>query len=310
MKKIFVMTLSSVLLLSYCTKKDKKFTVALSGIINFAIGDVLLKDSSGERKASVGDQILSGTVIITKGVKSMTDIYIGDSAVKIMGDSTVAFDSLIADGVTGAETVSIIVENGKTFSRIIKKLSKDDSFTVKTKTAVAAVRGTEFFVSEENGKTSVSCLDGKVSVSDLKGAEVIIEKNEQAIVSSDSDIVKKQIEADEVNRLKILSEIKEIESDIKKKYEEQKAEIKQKYEEQKEEIKKAVADQKEKDKQMVSDQKTEDKANVDEAKSSAKASAGEASTDAKSKMQETKPDKSGILDDIKKQKEAVKSGTK
>ncbi|HOA06795.1 MAG TPA: FecR domain-containing protein [Spirochaetota bacterium] len=309
MKKIIVMALSSVILFSYCTKKEKKYTIALSGIINFTVGDVSLKDSSGERKASVGDQVLSGTVIITKGVKSMTDIYIGENAVKIMGDSRVSFDSLIADGKTGSETVSIIVENGKTFNRIIKKLSKDDSFTVKTKTAVAAVRGTEFFVSDENGKTNVSCLDGKISVSDSKGAEVILEKNEQAIVSSDSDIVKKQIEADEINRLKILSEIKEIESDIKKKYEDQKAEIKRKYEEQKEEIQKAVTDQKEKDKQAVTDQKEGDKANVDEAKSSAKTSAGEASADAKSKMQETKPDKSNILDDIKKQKEAVKSGT-
>jgi hypothetical protein len=274
-----------------CTQKteQKEFAVAFSGIVNFIQGKVTFEKGDTKGPLKVGDKIDEGMRIITTGDKSVADIYLGENAVRIAGNSSLLFSklSMIKDGLTS----ELLVENGNVFSKITKKLGKDESYTVKTPHAVAAVRGTEFLVSEVNGKSNVACLDGKVEVKDaaLANRTVTLDPKEEVDVAG-SDLVKKQISDDKMRILKNLSDIRAIQDNIKQKYEDQKADMRRKFEEDREAMKKAVTDQKEKDKANVEGQKARDKANIEDQKARDKANidaikgntkdASKASTDA------------------------------
>ena len=154
------------------------------------------------------------------------------------------------------EASRFFMEKGKVFSKIIKKLSKSDSFTVVTPTASASVRGTEFLVSEERGKSLVACLNGKVEVkneaSPEKGSvelpgdkEVIVEKGQQLSVKD------------------LSIENKKLLLDIDRNFRQMKQEIRERFEKKREEIWKAVIDQRQKNKEMVEKQKSKDRENVD-----------------------------------------------
>jgi hypothetical protein len=226
----------------------------------------------GDKKGvlKVGDSIEEGMRVVTDGEKSMADIYLGDNAVRLTGNSSLLFSklSMIKDGLAS----DLLVEKGNAFSKITKKLGKDDSYTVRTPHAIAAVRGTEFLVSETNGKSNVACLDGKVEVKDYAATNktVTLDPKEEVDVTG-SDLVKKQISDDKMRILKNLSDIREIQGNIKQKYEDQKADMRKKFEEDREAMRKAVTDQKEKDKANVEDQKARDKANIDDQKARDKA---------------------------------------
>lgn len=301
MKRRELLCVGAALLLAVsCGKKnadEKKLTVAANAIVNFVVGDAVIVNAGAESKATPGALVGQGMQVLTRGTKSVIDLYIGENAVRVLGDSSVTFETMLSVA-GGGENVSIVVEKGRAFNRIARKLGKDDSYSVRTKTAVAAVRGTEFFVSDDNGKTKVQCLDGKVAVAtDAGKPEVVLEKNEQADIAPGEDIVKKQIETDEINRLKILSDVKVMQDDIRKQYEQQRDEILRKFEEQKAEIKKYVDDQKAADAQRVEDQRATDKANVEAVKGDTKAAIDATNTQTKDAAQASQDAaKKGIAD--------------
>ncbi|MGL4370492.1 MAG: FecR domain-containing protein, partial [Spirochaetota bacterium] len=187
------------------------------------------------------------------------------------GDSSLVFARCAV--VDGGFVTDLTVEKGGVFSRITKKLEKGDSFNIRTRTAVAAVRGTEFMVEDSENGSNIACVDGKIEVSDAQSPEksVVLDPKEEVTVQTGSDLVKQQIAADKLRKLQILSNIKEIQKEIKQKYEDQKADMRQKFEQQREEIRQAVVDQKAKDAELVQKQKDEDAARVEAQKATDKA---------------------------------------
>ena len=319
MKRIAVfLTLVAVAAAFGCKKESKPpLAVAVNGIVNFVSGTVKLDVRGVVTDAKVGDAVAEGTKITTVGAKSVAEIYIADNAVKITGDSSIAFPKMVI--LNGGQVTDLSVEKGGVFSKITKKLGKDDSFTVRTRTAVAAVRGTEFMVEDSGDKSNIACVDGKVEVADAQNAEksVVLDPKEEVTVAAGADLVKKQIESDKMIRLKLISDIKEIQQDIKQKYEDQKAEMRRKFEEQREEIRKAVEDQRTKDKEMVQKQKDDDKARVEAQKATDKANieaikggtdqaASDATNAAKAAAESTKADTSSSKSAADEQKASVK----
>jgi hypothetical protein len=318
-KKIAV----SVILLAFvcvfgCKKESKPpLAVAVNGIINFVTGTVKLEVKGAVTDAKIGDTVVEGAKISTVGSKSIAEIYIGDHAIKVTGDSSIAFPRLVL--LNGGQVTDLSVTKGGVFSKITKKLDKNDSFTVRTPTAVAAVRGTEFMVEETDGKSNIACVDGKVEVADTQNAEknVVLDAKEEVTVDKGGDLVKKQIESDKLIRLQLIANIKDIQADIKQKYEDQKADMRKKFEEQREQIRQAVVDQREKDKGMVQKQKDDDKArveaqketdkaNIEAIKSGANQAASDATGAAKAAADATKADTSSAKSAADEQKAAVK----
>jgi len=301
-KKISVIIFAMILVMnvSGCKKEEAAKTVANNGIINFMTGDVTATTDGKTIKVNVGDAVTQGMVIKT-GAKSVVDIYFNSSVIRILEKSSVVMKELVKDLQSNKELSEFYVENGKLFSKVSRKLVEGEKFSVTSPTAVAGVRGTEFLVEEENGKSKISCIEGTVAVKEPEKADteyVLVEAGKEAEIEkgkpvSVSDLKQQNLE----NIRRIKEEIKELREDIRRKFEEQR-----------EEIRKAVVEQKEANKQRVEDQKAMDKANVEAIKGSTKEQAEQIKGDISGKQEEAKeavkqfekPDVSGAKPTIKK----------
>ena len=113
----------------------------------------------------------------------------------------------------GAEKTSLDLGEGRLLCKP-KKLMKDDSFTVKTPTAIAAVRGTEFTVETDAAKTTrIKVYDGKVKVvKRVKPLEDKIDQVMETITPVDEKesviITEKEVSAAEKSVAKILEQNK------------------------------------------------------------------------------------------------------
>lgn len=301
MKKFSVILFSILFVVSIgCKKTEAPKTVVNNGIINFMTGDVTINTNGNTVKANVGDSVTQGMVVKT-GAKAVVDIYFSGSVIRILEKSSVVMKELVKELESSKEISEFYVENGKLFSKVSRKLVEGEKFKVTSPTAVAGVRGTEFLVEEENGKSKISCVEGTVAVKEAEKADteyVLVEAGKEAELEkgkpiSVSDLKQQNLE----NIRRIKEEIKELREDIRKKFEEQR-----------EEIRKAVIEQKEANKQRVEDQKAMDKANVEAIKDATKIQAEQIKGDISGKKEEAKeavkqfnkPDVSGAKPEIKK----------
>jgi hypothetical protein len=111
----------------------------------------------------VGDKVRPGQQVVT-GAGSRVDLYLGDNGptAYLQSNSRASFDELTFDK-TGPETVintSINLAQGSV-GGIVKKTSAQSKYVVRTPSATAAIRGTEYLIFE-NG--AVSVYDGCVGV--------------------------------------------------------------------------------------------------------------------------------------------------
>jgi hypothetical protein len=193
MKRLIFVPILFIAVIISCSNAEKKYKV---GLVNFVSGKAFIIGASGkEVPAKQGMPVDINMKVKTVGAKSLCEIYFNDNAVKVFGDSTVAVEWLTNNKKTGADESVLVLNNGRVFTRVKNKLAKDDTFIVKTPTCVAAVRGTEFFVSENGNNSHVSCLDGKVEVRDRakKGKPAIISDKEEALTVKGKTTSKKPI---------------------------------------------------------------------------------------------------------------------
>lgn len=132
-------------------------TVDEHASISFMIGDVKINSA----EAQIGDIIKQNDDIIT-GDNSFCDIRIGESIIRIKAKSSVKISTLMKSG--NIEDTEIGLNSGKLLCKP-KKLLKDENFMVKTPTAVAGVRGTQFAIEADKLKTTrIKVFNGEVKV--------------------------------------------------------------------------------------------------------------------------------------------------
>ncbi|MBN2401228.1 MAG: FecR domain-containing protein [Spirochaetes bacterium] len=309
MKRIISIAIALFLISGLSCKKEEN-TVPIKGIINFMSGNVKLIDTNGNAKnAKIGDEITQGMKIEAVGSGSFVDIFIGNYIIKVLGNSTVDVQKLFENFEKGNKEVRFSVQKGRLFSKITKKLSKDDSFEVTTPTATAAVRGTEFLVTEEEGKSNVACLAGLVEVlnNSLKEVDTVeLQPKEETDVIPGENMVKKQISADKLRQLNILLQIRNMREDIRKKFEQQREEIRKHVQDQRAKNKEILDAQREKDKALVEDQKKRDRENIEAIKGTTDDAAKEAFDSAKQQMETVKVDKDAAVKEAEDKMESVK----
>ncbi|HON76909.1 MAG TPA: FecR domain-containing protein [Spirochaetota bacterium] len=272
-----------------CKKEDR--TVARQGLINFVTGNVKIVNAQGAKAdAKIGDSITEGMSVITSGDKSVADVYFGENAIKILGNTSVEVKTLVMNITKNSEQTVLFVNNGALFSSV-KKLSKNDDYRIKSPTATAGVRGTDFLVEEKDGKANVACLEGKVECQNNTNPDadaVIIADREEVDVVRGEDMVKKQISQDRMNMLNIKLRITELREDIRRKYLQQKEEMRKYVEDQRQRDRTMVENQREGDRQRVEDQKARDRANIDAVKGDTTARQKESTEAAQSMMNQAK----------------------
>jgi hypothetical protein len=312
MNRIIAVCFSLVFVISSygCKKEQPKTEAPRVGLVNFITGDVKIVGESGvEKAANIGDEVKQGMKIKTKGKKSAVDVYFGENAVKIIGDTVVEIKVLMTNIAKNTESTELYVENGSVFSKL-KKISKEDSYNVKTPTTTAGVRGTDFLVSEQNGKSNIACLNGKVEVKNdgrPGSAPVTIIDKQEVDVSKDKDMIAKQLSDDKLRALNILTEIKAMREEIWEKNRKIKEEIFQHVKDQKEKDKTVLDNQREGDKKLVDDQKKLDKENIDKIKGDTAGKSKEATDAAKGQMDAAKNvNKDAGKDEAKSKMEGMK----
>ncbi|HEY9595600.1 MAG TPA: FecR family protein [Spirochaetia bacterium] len=112
---------------------------ALDGQVAYIEGSVSLSAGGGASvDAAIGDAFGDGAVFTT-GAASLAILDLGNgTTVKLKEKTTLAVDSI-------GDAAAVSLRAGGVFTSIARKLV--GSFTLRTSTAVAGVRGTEFFVS-------------------------------------------------------------------------------------------------------------------------------------------------------------------
>jgi ferric-dicitrate binding protein FerR (iron transport regulator) len=110
---------------------------ALSGQVVYTEGDVSIRNGSQAHDAVLGEPLNPGDIIST-GAESLAVIDLANSTtLKLRPKTTLAIDSI-------GESTTVALSAGGVFTHVLKKLT--GQFSVRTQTAVAGVRGTEFFI--------------------------------------------------------------------------------------------------------------------------------------------------------------------
>jgi len=311
MKKIISLIAVALLLVQFTScKKGGKVdieTIKNDGIINFLTGNVSIVLDDKTVKANVGDKITQGMTINTEA-KSVVDIHFEGSVIRILENSSVIMKELVKNLSDNKELTELYVKNGKMFSQVKRKLIENEKFTVRTPTSVAAVRGTEFLVDEEDGKSRISCVEGTVIARDALEDDstfIDVDSGKAANIEPGKPITIDELTEEDMNNIRrIKDDIRSIREDIRRKFEEQREEIRQHVIDQKAEDKSRVQEQKESDKANVEAIKEESKAQVEAIKGEVK-DTKQAVSDAVSNFD--KPDTSSVKPDIKSFKKDLKN---
>jgi hypothetical protein len=153
MKRLALLPIVALMIAQGCAgeKIDER------SLIIFFIGDV----KKNKAVVQIGDLVKEKDLIQT-GADSFCDIKIGESLVRIKQNTKVLMSALVKKGAV--ETTSIDLDSGKLLCKP-KKLMRSESFLIKTPTAVAGVRGTQFTVETDAERTSrIKVFEGQVKV--------------------------------------------------------------------------------------------------------------------------------------------------
>ena len=140
-------------------------------------------------KVALNQELLAGGRIKMKDGDLLTLTTPKKDEINLSGDTYMRLDDL-SKTPSGGSVVKLQLFKGINSNKV-HGLAKDESFTVRTPTAVAGVRGTEFKVEvDESGETDVSVTEGEVTVQDVEqtGAEVSVTQGKSATVKSDGKV--------------------------------------------------------------------------------------------------------------------------
>ncbi len=198
MKKLSILLFMSILAISFGCARGQTDDYAM---VSFIMGEV----SRNNAPLQIGD-ILKEKDIIQTGDESFCDIKIGGSLIRIKQKTKLVFTALVHN--EKGENTSMDLDSGKMLCKP-KKLLKSESFMVKTPTAVAGVRGTQFTVeADANSTTRIKVFDGSVKVAKrVKSLEESMNKileiapdlqKDQKVVVTKDDVAKAEKKVDDI----------------------------------------------------------------------------------------------------------------
>src|SRR5919108_896618 len=124
-------------------------------------------------EAAEGQTLREGDVIRT-GLDGRAEIeYFDGSITRLDYNTTFTIVALEDQAETGTTVIEADQASGGTFSRVVELSGSDSRFETSTPTAVASVRGTDYFVLIDQDQTQiVGVIEGVVQVGGMAGDEV------------------------------------------------------------------------------------------------------------------------------------------
>ncbi len=129
-------------------------------------GQVMVINSQGRSVEAEEDMDLAeGDQIVTKADGTAEISFDDETSVQVTENSSLIIQKMGLAPDTGVKHISLNLVLGRLFSVVKKALEGGHEMDVNTPDGVAAVKGTEFGVSVENGQSQVGVYDGLVAVS-------------------------------------------------------------------------------------------------------------------------------------------------
>ncbi|MCB0390486.1 MAG: FecR domain-containing protein [Bdellovibrionales bacterium] len=136
------------------------------GTFRVVKGDVKVKSPNGKiQKARIGQKVFPQDTIITAKDSRAKVVMIDDNVINISPESEIVFEKYEYEPKDQKKDVLIDVIYGKVRSKVNQKYDgAQNKFRVKTPSAVAGVRGTDFFTSFDKGtrQSQVVTFEGEV----------------------------------------------------------------------------------------------------------------------------------------------------
>lgn len=190
---------AAAIIATSCSTKEKQ------AYVSFFVGTVSI-EKHGETPAPVKilDMVQDGDIIETRD-KSYVLVQTGDKIIIRFDSNTRAAFTSISD----VKFRELNLDRGKVVSSV-SKLKKKSQYRVKTPTAVASVRGTEFLTEYENNKTVVAVGKGKVCVvRKATNEENPVNAGNTAVIAESTDTAIELREISKIEELEI-SKITEV----------------------------------------------------------------------------------------------------
>jgi len=154
------------------------------------VGGPKIERKNGDlQKLAVRDLLFQGDQIITGPDDRCVVVFRDDTIVEIGASTKVDIHDATIKNSTNRK-LNLHLESGKVRARVLDKLKgSNSSIKVKTRSAVAAVRGTDFFVESDSTKkiekTRIGVIEGTVQVFDIeKKTEGILKTGQFAEITS------------------------------------------------------------------------------------------------------------------------------
>lgn len=193
MKQTGLWVLFGWAILSFCA--TDAFANSMYGVFMVSKGSVKIQSAANKTSdAKVGSKVYEGDTIVT-GADSRAKVVMSDrNVINISPDTQIKIAQYQNDSASGKKNVELDLVKGKVRNNVEQKYEGDNSFQVKTPTAVAGVRGTQFVVSFDPGTrmTSVVTFKGAVSLASITpqgqtvGEPVTVKKGESTTVAPEA----------------------------------------------------------------------------------------------------------------------------
>ncbi len=174
MKKIFWLVLSFVALLQTPSFAEDQV------VVKSMVGNPHIQRGFEKLSAQPGMKLRTGDIVVTSEANSTLDLSVnGMAGCRVLPTSEFAI-------VNASRTdMHVQIKNGNAIMNL-KKLHMGSTFKVETPTAVATVRGTQFWgrvqpATPTNPVTTFAVREGKVDVLDKKSGKVVQLKKGQAV---------------------------------------------------------------------------------------------------------------------------------
>ncbi len=138
---------------------------AVHGVLRVVKGDVQIKSAkTGQTaRARVGEKVFPKDTVITAKDARAKIVMVDNNEINVSPESQVEIQNYEYDPAGGKKDVLLNVIYGKVRSKVEQKYDgKSSKFQIKTPSAVAGVRGTDFLTGFQGGVTNVVTFEGKV----------------------------------------------------------------------------------------------------------------------------------------------------
>lgn len=166
MPRQFVILIQALVLLAFSFAENAE-AQSIHGILRVVKGDVRIIQSADQKeiKARIGQKVYPKDVIIAAQDSRAKIVMIDNNELNISPDTRLEIQSYEYKPSEDKKTVMLNVLYGKVRAKVNQKYEGDNKFQVKTPSAVAGVRGTDFFTSYNRGtnETKIVTFEGKVA---------------------------------------------------------------------------------------------------------------------------------------------------